>query len=148
MSRPSSTVAGPCLRMARSGGGATTWVVTVEVSSFGVWSWGTLAVLVTVPTAVGWTVTVTGAALAPGASDRRRVRHRPVRAVAGNGAGRAEHLIGAGQVRVKLEGDRAAGVGCSAGKSGFVSDCPAHLAVGGGRHDLGGVEQLGGEAVA
>src|SRR2546421_7307650 len=68
MSRPSSTVAGPCLRMARSGGGATTWVVTVEVSSFGVWSWGTLAVLVTVPTAFGWTVTVTGAALAPGAS--------------------------------------------------------------------------------
>src|SRR5947208_2513694 len=49
-------------------GGAITWVNTVDVSSFGVLSWGTLAVLVTVPTAVGWTVTVTGAALAPGAS--------------------------------------------------------------------------------
>src|SRR3954468_12572723 len=68
MSRPSSTWAGPCLRMARSGGGATTLVITVDVSSPGVWSVGTLAVLVTVPTAVGRTVTMTGAAVAPGAS--------------------------------------------------------------------------------
>src|SRR5437763_1552797 len=68
MSRPSSTWPGPCLRMARSGGGATTLVITVDVSSVGVRSVGTLAVLVTVPTACGRTVTVTGAAVAPARS--------------------------------------------------------------------------------
>src|SRR5437667_189975 len=49
-------------------GGATIWVTTVDVSSAGVRSVGTLAVLVTVPMAVGCTLMVTGPLDAPGAS--------------------------------------------------------------------------------
>src|SRR3954467_14412718 len=69
MLSPSVTVAGPVLRILRSRTGASvTVVVTVEVSSPGVSSVGTFAVLVTVPTLVGWTLTVIAALVAPGAS--------------------------------------------------------------------------------
>src|SRR5438034_1184134 len=47
------------------GGGATTIVVTVDVSSLGVGVGGTLAVLTTVPTLVGWTVMLTALLVAP-----------------------------------------------------------------------------------
>src|SRR3954447_2722289 len=66
MSRPRSTWAGPSLRMPRSG--ATTIVVTVDVSSCGVGVGGTLAVLTTVPVTVGWTLMVTAELVAPTAS--------------------------------------------------------------------------------
>src|SRR5437870_2445310 len=49
-------------------GGATIWVITVDLSSFGVRSWGTLAVLVTDPILVGCTFTVTAELVWLGAS--------------------------------------------------------------------------------
>src|SRR3954464_5856572 len=66
MSRPSSTCAGPVLRIPRSG--ATTFVVTVEWSSLGVEVGGPVAVFVTVPVTVGWTTTVAAVLVAPTAS--------------------------------------------------------------------------------
>src|SRR4051812_5665207 len=69
MLSPRVTADGPVLRIFKSKTGSTpTVVVTVDVSSPGVSSPGTLAVLMTVPTLVGWTLTVMAALVAPGAS--------------------------------------------------------------------------------
>src|SRR3954471_1854515 len=65
---PSSTCAGPVFITARSGGGATTLVVTDDVSSVGVRSVGTVAVFFTSPTANGVTTTCTAELVAPAAN--------------------------------------------------------------------------------